>query len=157
MSVKFPTQSGVCRDCEKGLHVLHVISELGDLEVTEEIRPQDLKRSVLTKYLKISGWAEDELFLEDLLRVVSWEYQRMKPSCGACRIEAAIGTQEVPHPVDRRLHTCVDQCFGTNAKSNMRCERPSHHPGLHSCTKDTVFEWSDAACHTLDPPPKELK
>jgi hypothetical protein len=27
--------------------------------------------------------------------------------CEACSIEARIGTEEVPHPVDRRLHTCV--------------------------------------------------
>lgn len=27
-------------------------------------------------------------------------------SCEACNIEAAIGTEEVPHPIDARLHTC---------------------------------------------------
>jgi len=28
--------------------------------------------------------------------------------CDACNIEAEIGTIEVPHPVDRRLHTCFE-------------------------------------------------
>lgn len=27
-------------------------------------------------------------------------------TCDACGVEAAIGTEEVPHPVDARLHTC---------------------------------------------------
>jgi hypothetical protein len=27
-------------------------------------------------------------------------------SCEACNIEASIGTEEVPHPIDARLHTC---------------------------------------------------
>lgn len=27
--------------------------------------------------------------------------------CVACNIEADIGTEEVPHPIDRRLHTCL--------------------------------------------------
>lgn len=31
-------------------------------------------------------------------------------TCEACNIEATIGTEEVPHPVDRRLHTCVEIC-----------------------------------------------
>ena len=26
--------------------------------------------------------------------------------CEACDIEARIGTEEVPHPIDNRLHTC---------------------------------------------------
>ena len=30
-----------------------------------------------------------------------------EPPCEACSIEARIGTEEVPHPIDQRLHTCV--------------------------------------------------
>jgi hypothetical protein len=29
------------------------------------------------------------------------------PGCKACAIEAEIGTEEVPHPIDARLHTCL--------------------------------------------------
>lgn len=35
-----------------------------------------------------------------------------RANCGACRIEAAIGTEEVPHPIDGRLHTCVSIGIG---------------------------------------------
>jgi len=154
MSVKFPTQPEVCQDCEKGLHVLHILSELGYLEVTKTERWKDGQR---IEYLKISGWAEDELFLEDLLRVVSWEYQRMQTGCEACRIEAAIGTQKIPHPVDVRMHTCVSPCFGVNARTKQRCELLQHHKGQHCCTTGTLIEWTDDECFKLDPPPKELK
>lgn len=30
-----------------------------------------------------------------------------KGGCRACAVEAEIGTEAVPHPVDARLHTCV--------------------------------------------------
>jgi hypothetical protein len=33
----------------------------------------------------------------------------MADRCRACTIEDGIRTKEVPHPVDRRLHTCVEQ------------------------------------------------
>lgn len=29
-------------------------------------------------------------------------------TCRACEIEAEIGTAEVPHPVDARLHVCTN-------------------------------------------------
>ncbi len=35
------------------------------------------------------------------------ETQGYHGDCFACNIEAEIGTEEVPHPIDPRLHTCV--------------------------------------------------
>jgi len=28
--------------------------------------------------------------------------------CRACKLEAELGTEEVPHPIDARVHSCVD-------------------------------------------------
>ena len=147
---KFPIAPEVCQECLDGTHVMHVITELTDFRVAKRTEGPH-------RILEIKGWAEDELVLEDLLRALHREYERMQSGCEACRIEAEIGTREIPHPVDRRLHTCVSLCFGVNAKTKQRCELLQHHEGLHRCTKDVVFEWADGACFKLDPPPKELK
>lgn len=32
----------------------------------------------------------------------------IKQSCQACKFESKHGTEEVPHPVDRRIHSCVE-------------------------------------------------
>ena len=50
-------------------------------------------------------------YLRDLL----WKFfdgkvgKKSEKWCSACSFEAAHGTEEVPHPVDKRLHTCIEQ------------------------------------------------
>ena len=41
-----------------------------------------------------------------VLRKCYDESQGYHGDCAACNIEADIGTEEVPHPIDARLHTC---------------------------------------------------
>lgn len=66
-----------------------------------------------------------------------------KIDCAACRIEAKIGTEEVPHPIDPRVHECVIQrndyaryvvgfLFSTNLKKVVLLEkhRPVWQAGL---------------------------
>ena len=72
--MKFPLCSEVCEDCRDGRHIMHIISELGDLYVHKVEKPTPGIKHY--NYIKIEGWAEDELWLEDLLRVVSLEYKR---------------------------------------------------------------------------------
>lgn len=36
------------------------------------------------------------------------EWKGRVVKCVACDVEAEIGTEDVPHPVDRRIHTCVE-------------------------------------------------
>lgn len=43
---------------------------------------------------------------EDVKRLVYPETTGYHGDCAACNIEAEIGTEEVPHPIDSRLHTC---------------------------------------------------
>jgi len=46
--------------------------------------------------------------IEQNLKAVLAGHRPHVPKCGACSIEADIGTEEVPHPVDARLHACMD-------------------------------------------------
>jgi hypothetical protein len=49
-----------------------------------------------------------EQLSEWLLNKASELRKRYKPApCVACRIEAEIGTEEAPHPVPERFHTCT--------------------------------------------------
>jgi hypothetical protein len=88
----FPTAPEVCLDCRSGQHVLHIITELGDLVVRwahgNIIGVGPIKR------LKIEGYAESEIVLEDLMRVVGLEYAR--------RLKAESSDSMVPiwHPLE---------------------------------------------------------
>jgi hypothetical protein len=51
-------------------------------------------------------WNKDGL-LKEIIRLKRNEcHQGYHGSCEACNIEAEIGTEEVPHPIDERIHTC---------------------------------------------------
>lgn len=83
--------------------------------------------------------------VEQKLAAVLKGHRPYVPKCGACSIEADIGTEEVPHPIDRRLHTCVEQedeslershriaeehdvCVGID--NSKRCAAGEHEPDL---------------------------
>lgn len=71
--MKFPKCSEVCNDCGDGRHVFHVLNELANIwGEWEEIE----KHQHHCKRIKISGYAEDELWLEDLLRIIALEVNR---------------------------------------------------------------------------------
>jgi hypothetical protein len=44
--------------------------------------------------------------LEDENAALLAEVGPYRGKCHACNVEAALGTEECPHPVDRRVHTC---------------------------------------------------
>jgi hypothetical protein len=54
-------------------------------------------------------------------------YDGMMGNCLACKAEALLGTQEVPHPVDSRLHSCEQhepkfrcrECHSTDVEHTM--------------------------------------
>jgi hypothetical protein len=73
----FPRCPEVCQECRDGKHILHIISELGDLCATkvDKFTPAGKQH----QQVRIEGWAEDELFLEDLLGMVWVEYGRSHP------------------------------------------------------------------------------
>ena len=52
---------------------------------------------------QLRGLLYDENVLDPGIREKVW---KGSPICRACEIEAEIGTEEVPHPVDPRVHTC---------------------------------------------------
>lgn len=61
----------------------------------------------------IEGIYDDDGVLQRFSARYSEGDRRMAPgvavsgrSCEACKLEAQIGTEEVPHPIDARLHTC---------------------------------------------------
>lgn len=47
------------------------------------------------KFISAFQWCEER-----------WSEFRNGGSCRACNIEAELGTEEVPHPIDPRIHTC---------------------------------------------------
>jgi len=67
-NLSLPKAPKVCAKCEDGTHIMHIINELGDLIVTEFFKDNN------KRYLKFSGLVKDELWLEDLMRIISWEY-----------------------------------------------------------------------------------
>jgi len=59
----------VCWDCKQGKHAMHVLTELADLVVTKKyVRTIHGRKKVL---LEISGCAEDEDFLVELIQVAN--------------------------------------------------------------------------------------
>ena len=70
-----PLCKEVCQVCVDGRHVFHVLNELGDLSAYVEKRLISGKESEIIKF---EGWAESELWVEDLMRVISLEYSRME-------------------------------------------------------------------------------
>ena len=65
----FPTAPEVCRLCEEGFHILHVIAEFGDITAKKTLwhGTKDRPRG----YIQVEGIAEDEDALKDLLRVLA--------------------------------------------------------------------------------------
>ena len=73
---KFNTAPEVCKDCADGLHVFHIIGELGELygqwvEETEYLHPTATQKGgqKTKKYIRLSGDAADELWLEQLAKI----------------------------------------------------------------------------------------
>ena len=93
----------------------------GEFFVAEGTREEDVDSDVhIVGYgcanCKEMHWypTNKECDLEDLKGKVNSQVRDLlfdeivRPSqCEACSIEACIGTEEVPHPVDSRLHTCL--------------------------------------------------
>ena len=83
--MKFPLCPEICKECRDGAHIMHIVSELGDLcahrmdSLDTNGKPRILGNGKTYKIVKIEGWAEDELFLEDLLGMVWVEYGRLHP------------------------------------------------------------------------------
>ena len=56
---------------------------------------------------KLRGLLYDSNAKDDLVQKKCFdETQGYHGDCQACNIEAEIGTEEVPHPIDPRVHTC---------------------------------------------------
>jgi len=70
--MKLPLCPEVCKDCQEGVHILHIITELADLRVTKRtfgpVHGSDWKP---TTRLVVEGWAEDEDFLVELIQVAN--------------------------------------------------------------------------------------
>ena len=81
--MKVPKCPEVCKDCwDGGPHIMHIVSELGDLcayKVDAPVNKYHKGPKPVYQHVKIEGWAEDELFLEDLLGMVWVEYGRSHP------------------------------------------------------------------------------
>lgn len=58
---KLPLCKEVCMHCAEGEHVFHIMGELANLHGTWCTTKEG------HKYLELSGWAEDELFLEQMM------------------------------------------------------------------------------------------
>ena len=74
--LKFPDCHEVCPDCISGKHVMHVLNELADLSVEYETKVARNGREY--KILVIKGYAESDIYLEDLMRIIKLEYDRMQ-------------------------------------------------------------------------------
>lgn len=69
----------------------------------------DLQRMDKLLAFKLRGILYDETSCDETIRRRCFdETVGYHGDCIACNIEADIGTEEVPHPIDRRLHTCVE-------------------------------------------------
>jgi len=66
--MKFPTCPEVCVFCRDRKHIFHTMNELGDMWAQWEYARLDGEQP--HKYIKIYGYAEDELWLDSLLRNV---------------------------------------------------------------------------------------
>lgn len=51
---------------------------------------------------KLQGLLYDDNVLDPTIKQKVWA----NDSCVACTLEASIGTEEVPHPIDSRVHSC---------------------------------------------------
>jgi len=49
----------------------------------------------------------DANVLDPVIKKKVWGMMGYQGNCLACNIETELGTEEVPHPVDPRVHTCV--------------------------------------------------
>jgi len=67
--VKFPLCSEVCSDCKSGNHIFHVLNELGDMWAEKVTISVD---GETREVIRIFGHAEDELWFEDLLKMVTY-------------------------------------------------------------------------------------
>lgn len=83
-----------CQECD---HVLFDSHE----------RLYELEEMGKTMAFKLRGLLYDANVLdEDIKKKVFDELNGYHAYCMACNFEAEIGTEEVPHPVDPRAHTC---------------------------------------------------
>lgn len=54
------------------------------------------------------GTVDPEGLADGMARACEALYMARRAKCRACAIEKEIGTVEVPHPVDSRLHACLE-------------------------------------------------
>ena len=101
---------GICEDCEEDIPVgrlnvmpfaLRCFQEAVEKTSTQAKAELDAMVSnvITSKGLESLGVRSKALALE-----AGKEYAG---DCEACNVEAKIGTEEIPHPIDRRLHTCI--------------------------------------------------
>lgn len=70
---KLPTCPEVCEDCRDGKHVFHMLNELSDLYAFWVSRT---KNGRTFQILSLTGYSEDELWLEEFLRMIGHVYSR---------------------------------------------------------------------------------
>ena len=68
LKLDLPRCPEICKACVDGRHVFHICNELGDLSAYVERRLISGKSSEI---IKLEGWAEDDLWLENLLEMVA--------------------------------------------------------------------------------------
>lgn len=71
------------------------------------IRLYDLQEMSQADAFKLQGLLYDYNVLDPEVQAKVWANDFGDKDCSACIIEAALGTEEVPHPIDPRVHTCV--------------------------------------------------
>lgn len=70
---KLPTCPEVCEDCISGKHVFHILDELSDLYAFWVPRTKNGKTF---QTLSLTGYSEDELWLEQFLRTIGRLYEK---------------------------------------------------------------------------------
>ena len=93
--MKLPDCHEVCRDCKDGKHIFHVLNELAD--IWAEIIDVDID-GMMHKKIRINGYAEDELWLEDLFKCVG----------------LALSHLECQHCHTRSLNPKTNSCYKCN-------------------------------------------
>ena len=80
LKLDLPKCPEICKACIDGRHVFHICNELGDLSAYIENRLISGKES---KIIKLEGWAEDDLWLENLLEMVAHVMNKRGKNAGS--------------------------------------------------------------------------
>ncbi len=73
----------------------------------QHTREYDLQNMSDTFAFKLQGLLYDSNVLDPAIKAKVWATDAGTNGCVACMLETAIGTEEVPHPIDPRVHTCT--------------------------------------------------